>query len=972
MPGVSRRRFLQTASGAFFASGMSAKSWNKLIPYVVPPEETTPGVWSYFASTCRECPAGCGMHLWHRDGRVTKAEGNPGHPVNRGGLCARGQSALQGLYDPDRIKEIVHRVKDGPPEKPMWAMTLEPIGNLIKPTTGKVALMSGLQTGTLAEIMQSFVKAFGSDRIIFYEPFNYEALRAAHDSVFGAAVIPDYRIEDCSVVVSFAADFLESWISPVGYASQFASLRTLKDGAFGRMLYAGPRLSMTAANADEYLQTPVGGEYWVAMAMLATIIRKGWATVPTDPIMPLIANFDESVVPPALADSVTTAKIEAWADAFVHAPASLALAGPVGGSGRMAYQTAVAAALLNWVAGRVGQTVDFSRPHALGNTATRAQVQAFLEKITPEDTLIICEANPVYSIPGAAEHIKRAGTIVYLGTMPDETSELATWVLPIHSPSETWGDYSPIAGAHGLMQPTMAPMYDTQPVGDILLGFSKVAEKPLLQEGYDTPASDTQEWLRRNWRTLGKRLMPDQDPDTFWRDALRAGGVWELLPPATVTLHSEVASLALAPFATGPENPNTARLWAWPSVMLFDGRVANRGWLQEAPDPTSFNVWGSWIDIHPNRAAKLGLQDGQVLELKTGHGAVEAPVRITTDVSPDVVTLAFGQGHTALGRNAAHRGVNVFSLLGDDPGDGPFPVAALRAIDRVAPQTCADATQEQHGRNHLQWVPLDEVARMKPGEGENVRLPLPEGYDPNTDAYPPREYKEHRWAMAVDLARCIGCGACSVACYAENNLSVRGEAELRKGREAAWLQVPPYRDPQDSKRIGFIPLMCQQCDAAPCEPVCPVYAAVHNEEGLNAQVYNRCIGTRYCSNNCPYKARRFNWLNYGFDEPLNLQLNPEVTVRSRGVMEKCTFCIQRIRQAEHRARIEGRPVHDGEIQPACAQSCPTRVFTFGDLLDPNSAVSKLTRLDPRRYHVLEELNTKPGVTYLRRIKRMEA
>jgi molybdopterin-containing oxidoreductase family iron-sulfur binding subunit len=951
---------------------MSAKSWTKLIPYVIPPEETVPGVWSYFASTCRECPAGCGMHLWHRDGRVTKAEGNPGHPVNRGGLCARGQSALQGLYDPDRLKEITHRVKDGPPENPMWAMTLEPIGNHIKPTTGKVALMSGLQTGALAEIMQSFVKAFGSDRIIFCEPFNYEALRAAHESVFGMAVIPDYRIEDCSMVVSLAADFLETWVSPVGYASQFASLRTLKEGALGRMVYAGPRLSMTAANADEYVQTPVGGEYWVAMAMLSAIIRKGWAKVPTEPIAPLIAAFDASTVPPALAGCVTAAQIEAWADEFVHAPASVALAGPTGGAGKMACQTAIAAALLNWVAGRVGQTVDFSRPHALSGTATRVQVQAFLEKITPEDTLIICDANPVYSIPGAAEHIRRAGTVVYMGTMPDETSELATWVLPVHSPLETWGDYAPMAGAHALMQPTMASLYDTQSIGDVLLGFSKVAEKPLLQEGYDTPATDTEQWLRRNWRALAKRIMPDQDPETFWHEALRAGGVWEHLPPVSVTLRPEVASLALAPFAPGPAEAATARLWAWPSVALFDGRTANRGWLQEAPDPTTFNVWGSWADMHPDRAAQLGLKDGQVLELKTDHGVIEAPVRITTDVSPDVVTLAFGQGHTALGRNAAHRGANVFMLVGQNPGDGPFPVVALRGMDRTAPAACADATQDQHGRSLLQWALLADVAGMKPGEGEDVRLPLPEGFDAKTDVYPPRVYKEHRWAMAVDLARCIGCGACAVACYAENNITVRGEKDVRAGREGAWLQVPPYRDPQDARRIGFIPLMCQHCDAAPCEPVCPVYASVHNEEGLNAQVYNRCIGTRYCSNNCPYKARRFNWFDREFVEPLNLQLNPEVTVRRRGVMEKCTFCIQRIRQGEHRARIEGRPVRDGEIQPACAQSCPTRAFTFGDLLDPNSAVSELTRRDPRRYHVLEDLNTKPGVTYLRRIKRSEA
>jgi len=261
---------------------------------------------------------------------------------------------------------------------------------------------------------------------------------------------------------------------------------------------------------------------------------------------------------------------------------------------------------------------------------------------------------------------------------------------------------------------------------------------------------------------------------------------------------------------------------------------------------------------------------------------------------------------------------------------------------------------------------------MRPGDGDHLTLPLPEGYDPRKDVYAAREYKEHRWAMAVDLARCIGCGACAVACYAENNLPVRGERRLREGREAAWLQVVPYRNPGNPKRLGFLPMMCQHCDAAPREPVCPVFASVHNPEGLNAQVYNRCIGTRYCANNCPYKVRRFNWLDVKFEEPLNLQLNPEVSVRARGVMEKCTFCIQRIRQAEYRAKREERALRDGEIQPACAQSCPTRAIVFGDLLDPKASVTELTRRDPRRYHVLEQINTKTAVTYLRRIKRQEA
>jgi Fe-S-cluster-containing dehydrogenase component len=277
--------------------------------------------------------------------------------------------------------------------------------------------------------------------------------------------------------------------------------------------------------------------------------------------------------------------------------------------------------------------------------------------------------------------------------------------------------------------------------------------------------------------------------------------------------------------------------------------------------------------------------------------------------------------------------------------------------------------QDQGGRELLQWVEAEKLAAMKPGDGTPLILPLPEGYRPDKDIYPPHEYKEHRWAMVVDLARCTGCGACAVACYAENNIAVVGAESVARGHHMPWLQVVPYReDGQPGSRLGFLPLACQHCDAAPCEPVCPVYASVHNDEGLNAQVYNRCVGTRYCMNNCPYKVRRFNWKNEDWANPLDWQLNPDVTVRVRGVMEKCTFCIQRIRAAEYRAKREGRKVRDGEVQPACAQSCPTRAYTFGDLLDPEAAVTKLTRLDPRRYHVLEQLNTKPAVAYLRRIK----
>jgi Fe-S-cluster-containing dehydrogenase component len=317
-----------------------------------------------------------------------------------------------------------------------------------------------------------------------------------------------------------------------------------------------------------------------------------------------------------------------------------------------------------------------------------------------------------------------------------------------------------------------------------------------------------------------------------------------------------------------------------------------------------------------------------------------------------------------MGRYAAGRGANAFALMGSGR------VSLRKAGGSHAP-VYGTATQDQHQREILRRVRLDELKKMKPGDGDHLTLPLPEGYDPKRDIYNPRVYKEHRWAMAIDLHACIGCGACAAACYAENNLGVVGEYRMRQGRQLAWLRVVPYRDEKDSGRADFLPMLCQHCDAAPCEPVCPVYASVHNEEGLNAQVYNRCIGTRYCSNNCPYKVRRFNWINLEWPGTLRLQLNPEVSVRVRGVMEKCTFCIQRIRQGEWQARKEDRKVRDGEIVPACAQTCPAHAIIFGDLLDENAEVTKRTRTDPRRYHVLEELNTKPAVTYLRAIRTVE-
>ena len=958
MARISRRAFLGFAAAA---ANFGGKSYEKLIPYVIPPENIEPGEWAIFATGCRECPAGCGMLLRHRDGRVTKAEGIPDHPVSRGGLCPRGQSALQGLYDPDRLTRALFRKNRGQGAPVPWSQALGGIARLLGAPGGRVAVISQLETGSLAELLQEFAGAFGSGRLLFYEPFDYEPLRQAHQAVLGKPVIPRYDLRGCDSIISFGADFLEGWVSNVELASQFSDMHAYRDGRVGDFTYVGPRLSMTAANADEFFQVAPGLETPFAVAMLMAMREEGWTKHDLGFLDGVLQKIDLR----PLYQAVPEAKVKEAARAFSQAKASVALAGPTGGSGPSARNLAAAAALLNAAAGRLGKTVDFSHPHALSHTATRDELDRFLDSLGPRDVLLILEANPVFSRPETAERLARAGTILFAGTMFNETAVLADWVLPLHSPYESWGDYDPYPFVHNLLQPAMAPLYDTRSAGDLLLALARAAGKPISRNGRQ-PA-DFGEWVQERWRDVHRQAKPAGGFEPFWRQALQRGGFWKEPtgkggPPPPVA--------AKNPF-TEPLAPSWPReaieLWAWPHIMLFDGRVANRGWLQENPEPVSYLVWGSWIDLHPRTAGKLGIENGDVLELKSPAGAIRAPARVTDDVVEGTAAIPFGQGHWQLGRTAAGVGANPFQLLA--PGqESCFARVSVRKTGEHGQVVRAAATSNQHGRNLLQWEGLATANRAKPG-GDKLILPLPEGYRKDRDLYPPHEYKKHRWAMVVDIQRCIGCGACAVACYAENNIPVMGREQLEKGRELAWLRVVPYEHEERPRKIGWLPMLCQHCDAAPCEPVCPVFAAVHTEEGLNAQIYNRCIGTRYCNNNCPYKVRRFNWLNTLWREPLQWQLNPEVTVRCRGVMEKCTFCVQRIRQAEYQALREDRPIRDGEIQPACVQSCPAKVYTFGDLLDPKAEVTRLTRQDPRRYHVLEKLNTKPAVTYLRRIEK---
>jgi molybdopterin-containing oxidoreductase family iron-sulfur binding subunit len=957
MPHIDRRSFLTNMAAAgtvASVSGTSGDTLNKLIPYVIPPENIRPGTWVNIATTCRECPAGCGMHVRHRDSRIIKCEGNPNHPINKGGLCPRGQSAPQGLYNQDRITTPYYNQKNQQ-IKVSWDNVLSEIAKTVSEKNSTIAVISDLQTGTLSQVINTFLASFGSTNLLLYEPFNYEPLRSAHNTLFGIPEIPRYNFTDCEFLLSFGADFLETWVSPVEFAHQFSTFRSLdrlKRGS-GYYIYAGPRFSMTAANADRFVQIRPDTLNLIPSAILQAMVDLNLVKNESSIIGQILS---QSGVRNAINNSnLDSGLLNEIARIFASSSGALTLSSPVAARGSTdTIASSTAASLLNYAASSTDTFIDFSRVHAFGKTATEEQTQAFLEQISPSDILFIHNTNIAFTRPDSVNHLKRAKKIVYLSTLPDETAQIADVVLPVDSPLESWGDYEPYTGIHSIMQPTMSRVVDSRSLGDIFIALTRNASEknPLFRST-----------LIDRWRGIYEKSGLSEGFNEFWNSILRKGFYIEPVPTTKPSLKSS-ATLTLKT-AQSIQNKKM-QLWLWPSIMLYDGRLANRGWMQESPEPVSYTVWSSWVDIHPETALSLGIKSGENVVVSNGKGTLQLPVRITDETAPLSISIMIGQGHSASELHIAKGvGVNPFEIVTYRDASF-FGSANVFSFGKHSNLAYTSPTRNQYHRDIVRSISLSEF-RNNSFRIDDITYPLPEGYKPERDLYHGHPHRKHRWAMIVDLHKCIGCGACGVACYAENNIPVMGKKQVENGREMAWLKIVPYFLENKKRSLTWLPMLCQHCDAAPCEPVCPVYASVHNEEGLNAQIYNRCVGTRYCSNNCPYKVRRFNWFDTKWVAPLDTQLNPEVTVRCRGIMEKCTFCVQRIRHAEYQALREHRPVRDGEIQPACVQSCPTRVYTFGDLLDPDSMVTKIVQCEPRKYQVLWELNTKPAVMYLKKV-----
>src|SRR5438094_260004 len=637
--------------------------------------------------------------------------------------------------------------------------------------------------------------------------------------------------------------------------------------------------------------------------------------------------------------------------------------------------------LLNYVAGQVGKTVKFGPNHALGAGGSFKQLTDLVGDMSAGKValLLVHGANPAHSLPAAfSQALGRVAYKVSFSSYLDETAAASDLILPDLHPLEQWNDSRPRAGVYALQQPVMQPVFpNTRHTADVLLQASG-------------SASSFKDYLQTRWRALHQRYGRGRGFDDFWSDALQHGGVYTDVAVQSPRLVPGFAQ-RLGGLAASEGASEQHLLIVFPSIGLHDGRGANKPWLQELPDPVAKITWHGWVEVHPETAAKSQLANGDLLLLQSPYGAVRAPVWITPGVRPDVFAIPSGQGHKAYGRYAKDRSFNAFELLSDKPADFggrafAVGVKVTKTGDHRRLATVEGDAREQ-GRDIVEVLSLSRARQLKRGAHPFAEEETPgyartalEGWaEAQHDKASLGNYRgEHpRWGLAIDLAKCTGCGACVTACYAENNIATVGEELMQRGREMAWLRLERYwRTDEAGSPHGAVnqPMLCQQCGNAPCEPVCPVYAAYHTPDGLNAQVYNRCVGTRYCSNNCPYKVRFFNWHNYAerdgqyeaFPDPLSMLLNPDVTVREKGVMEKCTFCVQRIRGAQNQARLENRNVRDGDIVTACQQTCPSDAIVFGDLNDRNSRVFELAG-NPRGYHVLAGLNTKPAITYLARV-----
>ena len=968
--GLSRRNLLKYA-GAGGATAVIAgceKKPEKLIPMLVPPTnfEYTPHNAYNYMTTCRECDSACGMMITTREHRAQKAEGNPKHPISRGALCARGQASMQTLYNPSRI---AHPLADG--KQIPWDEAMKQFSALLKVSSGAIAYLGKPASGSEGEFIDEWLNSAGGGERYKFSLLTQNSQQEANMISFGREVIPDYAFENAGIMLNFSTEFLEGWGSSVENARRFTQAHAYRNGNKKRLIHISPHVSLTGAKSDRWIQIKPGTEGLVALA-IAFVIREEKDNYE------FLKTYLESYKPEKVAEAsgVSAEKIRELAKEVLDNAPLMALAGGNLIATDQCVETLTAVNILNAVAGALGKTIRFYNQDP-SEVASHKEVNKLISDLNSGQIklLIIDDSNPAYALPQSMEFIKamKKAFVVSIASQRSETTHEANLVMPALTAYESWGDAYPRSGVRSIQQPVMSPvnMFDAKAREDILLN----AVQKTNQNAF-SGITTYQEYLQNKWRKIHSEIGNSDKFENFWISVLENGGLFKKPEFSRVKLSRNVTSHKL----NDPAMAEKDGLTLLPTASIFhgDGSGANKPWLQEVPNPMSQIVWDSWVEINPDTAQKMGINDRAIVEVKTAIGSVKATVYYHFGIHREAIAIPMGQGHKHSGDVADGFGINVMELLPnnmDNAGNLIFvgTQAELKMVNEKSYTVNTDGNARQLGRNIAAATTVEKLAQ---GEEHHHKHARPSEFYPDrseTAGY----YKPYKWGMTIDLDSCNGCSACVVACYAENNLPVVGKMRTAIGREMSWLRMERYIEGKgDDHETRFTPMLCQHCGNAGCETVCPVYATYHNPEGLNAMVYNRCVGTRYCSNNCAYKVRRFNWFDYEFPSPLEQQLNSTITTREVGVMEKCTFCVQRINNAKHDANNLGRDLEDGEVMTACQQTCPTKAITFGNLMDPESQVSKQAlRNDQenrdRQYEVLAELNYKPAITYLKKVNTRE-
>jgi len=933
---VTRRDILTLLGASVSLAGLAAcrRPEEHIVPYVHPPEQVMPGIPRRYATTMPSGTSAYGLVVESHEGRPTKIEGNELHPASLGSSSARVQAAVLDLYDPDRSTRVLHRGEPATWTDFVVAWKERAALHASDDGEGLALLMAPFASPTQARLVAKVRSSYPRARVVAWSATADHNARAGTFRATGRTLALLNRVDRARTILSVDADLLHSDPEMIRHTRGFAAGRRVsaEGGEMSRLWAVEAMLSVTGANADHRLRLAARHVPAFVSAVGAELRRQG-----------LEVDAPDGAAVPGLEPAWLTALGK---DLLAHRGDSLIVAGP-----RQPPEVHAAVLAMNAALGNVGRTVELREP----TDALPADPGGLSELVGAMaegrvKTLVVVGANPAYDAPADLDFTAAAARVeevVHVGTHVDETAALGSWHVPQTHFLEAWGDARDLSGMLSVVQPLILPLYGSKSAIEVLAVVGGAEDAA----GYDL--------VRETWGgLLGGADLDEKRWNRVLHDGLLADSAQ---PPLAATVRADALS-ALAPVAAAlSTRPGSLDVVFAACPRVHDGSSANNAWLQELPDAITRVTWDNPLLLSPATAATLGIRDGDVVKVSAGERSLEMAAFRVPGMADGTLVASLGYGRRAAGRVGTGVGFDTYALRTSSALDLATD-AKVEPLGRRYPLSQTQEHGSMEGRHLVREATLEHYR-------ENPRFAT--SHEELFPLWGEHEYKQSpQWGMVIDLNACTGCNACAVACQSENNVPVVGKEQVGLGREMAWLRIDRYftGEPEDAGAV-FQPVPCMQCENAPCEQVCPVAATVHDEQGLNVMVYNRCIGTRYCSNNCPYKVRRFNFFNYTKDTPevLKMANNPDVTVRSRGVMEKCSYCVQRLSAAKIDARLAGRELRDGDARTACQQACPAEAIRFGDLLDTTSAVAK-ARGEDRTYSILEEIHSRPRTTYQARVR----